>query len=51
MKIGSDDPADDAAGEVTLAAHFGCSGRTIRNWLKEAAALLAGFREKKDDAK
>lgn len=51
MKIGSDDPADDAAGEVTLAAHFGCSGRTIRNWLKEAAALLAGFREKEDDAK
>jgi hypothetical protein len=46
MKIGADNPADDRPNEETLARHFGCSGRTIRNWLKEAEALLAGFREK-----
>jgi len=46
MKIGADNPADDPPDEETLARHFGCSGRTIRNWLKEAEAQLAGFREK-----
>jgi DNA-directed RNA polymerase specialized sigma24 family protein len=46
MKIGADDPADDPPNEVTLARRFDCSGRTIRNWLKEAEALLARFREK-----
>lgn len=51
MKIGSDDPADDAQGELTLAGQFGRSGRTIRNWLKEADRLLAGFQEKHDDGK
>lgn len=46
MKIGADNPADDPPHDVTLARRFDCSGRTIRNWLKEAEALLAGFREK-----
>ena len=45
MKIGADNPADDPEGEVTIARRYGRSGRTIRNWLKEADALLAGFRE------
>ena len=45
MKIGADNPADDPPDELTLARHFGRSGRTIRNWLKEAEALLARFRE------
>lgn len=49
MKIGPDDPAAVQSGEVTLARHFGCTGRAIRNWLKEADELLAGFREKEDD--
>jgi len=48
MKIGADDPADDPDGELTIARHYGRSGRTIRNWLKEAGRLLAGFREKND---
>lgn len=46
MKIGSDDTADDDPDDLTLAQHFNCTGRTIRNWLKEAGDLLAGFREK-----
>jgi hypothetical protein len=46
MKIGADNPADDPPDEETLAWHFGRSGRTIRNWLKEAKTRLAGFREK-----
>lgn len=46
MKIGSDNPADDPPDEVTLARQFNRSGRTIRNWLKEAEAMLARFREK-----
>ena len=46
MKIGADNPADNPPHEVTLARQFDCSGRTIRNWLKEAEALLARFREK-----
>jgi DNA-directed RNA polymerase specialized sigma24 family protein len=48
MQVGSDDPADDAGDKLTIARQFGCSGRTIRNWLKEADKLLAGFREKND---
>lgn len=46
MKIGADSPADDPPDELTLARRFDRSGRTIRNWLKEAEALLARFREK-----
>lgn len=49
MKIGADDPATDGEGEVTLARHFKCTGRTIHNRLKEANHLLASFREKEDD--
>ncbi|MCP5366744.1 MAG: sigma-70 family RNA polymerase sigma factor [Hyphomicrobiales bacterium] len=48
MKIGADNAADDPEGELTIAQRYGCSGRTIRNWLKEAEGLLAGFREKKN---
>ena len=48
MKIGSDDPREATGDELTIAAHFGRSGRTIRNWLKEANKLLAKFREKHD---
>lgn len=48
MNIGADNPADAPEGELTIAQHFGRSGRTIRNWLKEAESLLAGFREKKN---
>ena len=48
MKIGSDNLAKDEAGELTIAAHFGRTGRTIRNWLKEADRLLAEFQEKHD---
>ena len=44
MKIGADNSADDKAGEPTIAAHFGVSGRTIRNWLSKADRLLADFR-------
>ena len=47
MAIGGDDPDDDPPGDkLTLAQHFGCSGRTIRNWLKKADDLLAGLGEK-----
>lgn len=46
MKIGSDDPVDDDPDDLTLARHFNCTGRTIRNWLKKAGELLAGFQEK-----
>lgn len=46
MKIGADNPADDPPNEVTLARRYGRSRRTIHNWLKEAEALLARFREK-----
>lgn len=49
MEIGSDNPADDPPDKLTLAQRFGCSGRTIRNWLNKADDLLADFREKKDD--
>lgn len=51
MKIGPDSLADDEGGELTIAAQFGRTGRTIRNWLKEASRLLAEFQEKHDDGK
>jgi len=46
MAIGADDPVDDPPDDLTLAQHFGCSGRTIRSWLKKADDLLAGLGEK-----
>ena len=46
MKIGTDNPAGDPQNEMTLAQRYGRSGRTIHNWLKEAEAQLARFREK-----
>lgn len=47
MAIGGDDVGADPPGDSpTLAQHFGCSGRTIRSWLKKADALLAGLGEK-----
>jgi len=49
MQIGSDNPANEDGGEVTLARHLNCTGRTIRNWLREADGLLVGFREREDD--
>ena len=48
MNIGADNPADDPEHELTIAKQFGCSGRTVRNWLKEADTLLPGFREKQN---
>lgn len=48
MKIGSDDTAKRNGREPTIAEQFGCSGRTIRNWLKEADRQLADFREEHD---
>ena len=48
MKIGSDAPSVDEGKELTIAAEFGCTGRTIRNWLKQADRLLAEFQEKHD---
>ena len=44
MKIGADKLTEDGAKELSIAATFGVSGRTIRNWLKEADSLLASFR-------
>lgn len=49
MAIGSDNPDDDPPGKPTLARQFGCTGRTIRNWLKEADEKLAELREMNDD--
>lgn len=49
MAIGPDNPNDDPPDELTLAHHFGCSGRTIRNWLRQADELLAGLKEKEND--
>lgn len=47
IAIGGDDPDDDPPGDkLTLAQHFGCTGRTIRSWLKKADDLLAGLEEK-----
>ena len=48
MEIGSDNSAEAERNEPTIAAHFRCTGRTIRNLLKEADRLLASFREKHD---
>ena len=49
MKIGPDEPVKAKGSEVTIATEFGRSGRTIRNWLKEADRLLAEFQEKHDE--
>lgn len=49
MPIGSDNPEDDPPDKLTLALHFGCSGRTIRNWLRQADELLARLKEKADE--
>ena len=46
MKIGPDNSAETAGDELTIAAHFDRSARTIRNWLKEADKLLPSFRER-----
>ena len=51
MKIGPDSLADDDGGELTIAAQFGRTGRTIRTWLKEASRQLAELQEKHDDGK
>ena len=48
MKIGPDNLDKDEGRELTIAAHYGRTGRTIRNWLKEADRLLADFQEKHD---
>ena len=48
LKIGSDDPNDNQGDELTIAAQLNVSGRTIRNWLKEANKRLAKFQEKHD---
>lgn len=48
IKIGSDDSTEATGDELTIATHFGCSARTVRNWLKEADKRLASFREKYD---
>lgn len=46
LAIGSDEPDGDPPGDkLTLAQHFGCTGRTIRSWLKKADDLLAGLGE------
>lgn len=49
MKIGSDNPEDDPPFPPTLARHFGRSGRTIRDWLKQAENHLTAIREKNND--
>ena len=48
LKIGPDDPNEAKGDELSIAAQFDCSGRTIRNWLKEAKTRLAKFQEKHD---
>ena len=48
MRIGSDAHSVAEGKELTIAAEFGCTGRTIRNWLKQADRLLAEFQEKHD---
>ena len=48
MNIGPDDPSVAEGKELTIAAEFGCTGRTIRNWLKQADRLLAELQEKHD---
>ena len=48
MKIGSDDASEAEGKELTIAAQFGCTGRTVRNWLKQADRLLAELQEKHD---
>ena len=46
MKIGPDKSVEATGDELTIAKQFSCSGRTIRNKLKEADDLLASFRER-----
>lgn len=48
MKIGPDKSVEAADNEPTIAKQFNRSGRTIRNWLKEADKMLASFREKQN---
>ena len=48
LKIGSDRLRGAKGQELSIAAHFGRSGRTIRNWLREANRLLAMFQEMHD---
>ena len=48
LDVGTDNPAKATGDELTIAAYFGRSGRTIRNWLREADKLLAEYREKID---
>ena len=48
MKIGPDDQASSDGTEPTIAEQFGCTGRTVRNRLKEVDRLLAEFRENHD---
>ena len=48
LKIGPDDPDEAKGNELSIAAQFDRSGRTIRNWLKEANRRLAKFQEKHD---
>ena len=48
MKIGPDNLSESHRSELTIAGEVGRTGRTIRNWLKEADRLLAGFREAHD---
>lgn len=38
LPIGGDGP--DEAGDLTIASHFGVSGRTVRTWLKRAVNTL-----------
>lgn len=46
MEIGSDNPGDAPSGKMTLARQYNCTGRTIRNWLREADRILASFQER-----
>ena len=50
-KIGSDNLAEVRSGEPTLAKHFGCSSRTIRNRLREIDNLLSEFRQEENHEK
>jgi DNA-directed RNA polymerase specialized sigma24 family protein len=48
MNIGDENANSDDPNATTLAQHFGCTGRTIRNWLKKADELLVDFRKEKE---
>ena len=47
MKIGPDNLDKSEGKELTIAEQFGRTGRTIRNWSKEADRLLAEFQAKR----